>query len=175
MKIKMNRMVVGSLLGLLLLTGCIVTALAAATKTSFTETDYHVAWLAQDPPEATPSGNLKIRGWRHLWYDDATDDRLDGYNTVEANVNITKDGHVELGGTFTVREKLDNLTLDDLANGNFQLGDVIQGRILWQGTWHGGTGVAHNVAGMTVFYYFASTADPNVLTAGGSILNPHGD
>ena len=88
MKARMNRMVAGSLLGLLILTGSVVIARAAAAKTPFTLTEHHVAWLVQNPPDVTPSGNAKIRGWQHLWYDNADDDRLDGYNTVEANAGL---------------------------------------------------------------------------------------
>ena len=180
MKTRTNPLRTGAALGLLILTGCTLTARAAATQSSFSLRSVGVAWLNQDPPQMTPSGNLKIRGWRHLWYDNATDDRMTGYNTVEANANINKDGHVVVGGTFTVREKLDDLTAEDFASGNFQLDDVVQGRILWQGTWHQGQGgvgtaVAHNDAGMTVFYYFTGTADPDVLLGGGCIVDPHGD
>lgn len=175
----MNRTVGGSLLGLLCLTGCIGTNPATATKTSFTLTSVHVAWLVQDPPEVTPSGDTKIRGWQHLWYDNADDDRLDGYNTVEANVDIDKNGSTNAWGTFTVKEKLDDLTLGDFARPDFDREDVRQGGILWQGTRHsekdGGTATGRNSEGMTASYFWKSTANTNVLTGGGYILDPHGE
>jgi len=181
MKTRMNRMVAGGLLGLLILTGSIFTARAAATKTPFTLTEVHVAWLVQSPPEVTPSGIIKIRGWQHLWYDDADDDRVAGYTTVVFNLNINQDGEIMAAwGTFTVREKLDDLSAEDFASGDFGLDEVIQGKILWQGTAHPGKdgvnyAVGHNDKGMTAFWALLAPANPNVSEGSGYILDPQGE
>ncbi|MCP5524216.1 MAG: hypothetical protein H7A46_21995 [Verrucomicrobiales bacterium] len=177
MNARIDRTAACSLLGLLILTGCRGTGPVAATHTPFTLTEVHVAWLDQAPPEVTPSGTQRIRGWRHLWYDNADDDRLDGYNTVEANADVEPDGQRKVWGTFTVREKLDGLTADDFAGPRFDPKDIRQGQILWQGTWHlagdGGTALGQNDKGMTAFYFWQKTADTNLLTGGGYILDPH--
>ena len=181
MKTRMNRMVAGGLLGLFILTGSIVTARAAATKTPFTLAEVHVAWLVQSPPEITPSGNVKIRGWQHLWFDDADDDRVGGYTPVVFNLNLNQDGEIVAAwGTFTVREKLDDLTVEDFASPDFNVDDVIQGEILWQGNAHLGKdgvnyAVGHNDKGMTAFWALVATANPNFSEGSGYILDPHGD
>jgi hypothetical protein len=180
MKPKTNRIVTG--LGLLVLIACISTIWAAATKTSFTGTESHVAWLEQPPPKITPSGHTIIRQWVHLWYDDADDDRLDGYDTVVIRAMFDPNGNlIQASGTFTVREKLDAIPIEDLPDlesSPFGLEDIIQGDVLWEGTWtlpaRNGKGVfavAQSPEGLSAFYSFSP--------AGGSftgyILDPHGE
>lgn len=173
-KAMTNRRVAGVSLGLLILTSGQATVWAQATRTPFEGIESHVAWLVQPPPETTPSGNTKIRGWVHLWYDDADDDRLDGYDTVTIWATINKNGDMVTGGTFTVREKLDAIPIDDLLSGAFDPNDIVQGAVLWEGTWTWNpreqpaiTAVAHSRGGLTAFYTFAAG------TITGYILDPH--
>jgi hypothetical protein len=82
---------------------------------------------------------------------------------------------IQASGTFTVREKLDAIPVDDLLSGAFDFDDIVQGAVLWEGVWawnpHEGTitAVAHNSEGSTAFYTFSAG------TFTGYILDPHGE
>lgn len=177
-KHKANPMVTGTGLTLLVLAACAFHAWAAATMTPFSGTESHVAWLDDPPPKikTTPSGHLIIQERVHLWYDDADDDRLDGYDTVVIRAMLDADGNgMHARGTFTVREKLDRIPIEDLLSGNFELDEIVQGEVLWEGTWtwqprEGVFAVAHNSEGLKAFYRFSGGG-----AFAGYILDAHGE
>jgi hypothetical protein len=181
MKRKTNRRIVtGAGLGLLVLATCVSTAWAAATKTPFAALESVIVRLAQPPPEITPSGIVRIQGWVTLSYDEADDDRLDGYNTIVLNATFDADGNlIRAGGTLTVREKLDAIPIEDLLSGNFDLADIEQGEILWEGVWSWNprtqdaiTGLVRNSEGLKAFYTILPQPDGRYT---GYILDPHGE
>jgi len=164
----------GAALGWLVFTGSMVSGWGQATKTSFVGTESHVMWLEQPAPKVTPSGNAIVRGWVHLFYDDADDARLDGYDVVVINAMLDPDGHpIEISGTFAVRKKLDAIPIEDLLSGNFNPGDIMFGATLWEGsyTWtphEGVVAVAQNSEGLKAFYRFLGGA------FSGHVLDPYG-
>jgi hypothetical protein len=180
MKRKTNRIVTDAGLGLLVLTACVSTAWAAATKTPVAGQETTIALLAAPPPEITPSGIVHIQGQVTLAYDDMDDNRLNGYNTIVLNATIDADGNlIRAGGTLTVREKLDAIPIEDLLSGNFDLADIEQGDILWEGVWSWNprtqdviTGVVRNSEGLKFFWTILPRPDGRLT---GYILDPHGE
>lgn len=159
-------------------------ALARAAQDAFPVTSVHVAWLVQPAPGVLPSGNVKIEGWEHLWYDDADDDRLDGYDTVVIDGMFDADGNlIYAHGTFTVREQLDHYEFDDFLDGSFDLNQISQGRILWEGRFAltpqrrldsaGWEAVAMNGEGTKAFYFFADPFEFPVLHSVARIVSPN--
>jgi hypothetical protein len=116
----------------------------------------------------------------NLAYDEFDDPRLNGYDTVVLNATFDADGNlIRAGGTVTVREKLDLIPIEHLLSGNFDLADVEQGDIMWEGVWSWNprtqdviTGVAQNPEGLKVFYTLLPQPDGRMT---GYILDPHGE
>jgi hypothetical protein len=118
-------------LGVALLLAITEPTQAASPQTEVSGISVHVAWTAQPPPEVLPSGVLKIEDWEHVWYDNAEDDRLDGYDIVSISARIGADGRLlHAGGTFVIREKLDDYEVEDFLNGTFDPDQMMMGREL---------------------------------------------
>lgn len=151
-----------------------------ARQDAFPVTSVHVAWLAQPAPEILPSGNATFEGWEHLWYDDAADDLLDGYDTVVIKGMFGAGGNIVYAhGTFTVREKLDDYQFDDFLDGNFDLNQIVQGQILWEGRFEltpqrGLVAEAMNGDGLKAFYLFPHPFEFPVLHSVARVVSPSG-
>lgn len=164
------------ILALLIVTGY---ATAKATKTYVSGTSYRLLFLDAPPPQTTPSGN-RIINREVLWYGDSSDNRLDGYEIIVSRVILHPDSEIQAHGTHTIIEKVDNIPIADLINGNFNPDDIITGEVLWEGTWtltgdgliHG---VIHNGDGLKVFYEFTPVGSKSSSTWEGYILDPHGE
>jgi hypothetical protein len=161
------------------------TSRVQAGQDTFPVTSVHVAWLAQPAPEILPSGNARFEGWEHLWYDDAADDRLDGYDTVVIDGMFDPHGGlVYAHGTFVVREKLDDYQFADFLDGTFDLNQVAQGQTLFEGRFAltpqrprdsaGFEAVAMNAEGLKAYYFFPDPFEFPVLHSRARIVAPHG-
>jgi hypothetical protein len=156
-----------------------IQGMQAAPAREISGIEIHVAWLAQPAPEVLPSGVVKVSGWRHLFYDDTEDDRLDGYVVVEINAHFDADGKLVQGyGTFTVREKLDDIAVEEFIAGTHDPSQVVMGEILWEGVWNvtpnqpGFRAVAMNDEGAKAFYRVVGRLSPTVVETRIRLLEP---
>lgn len=179
MNSRIHNASAGPALGaLVLIASNLAPAHAAASHTEFSVTEIHVAWLAQPAPEITPSGHLKIEGWEHLWYDDADDDRLDGYDLVVIQGTFDSEGNlIYAHGTFTIREKLDDYEPEDFLSGDFDPEQIVMGAILFEGVFtltphQGVQGVTMSDEGWKAFYSFPDPFEFPVLHGAVRLLNP---
>jgi len=116
-----------------------------------------------------PGGNILVRGFVHVWYDDCDDPRVSGTNTVVANVN--SDATTGVGTMW----------------GTFSSVSVVEGG-WWEGTWTGkfhadgsssvravghGRGLFEGLKAKMTVEFSPDPAEPGIIS--GYILDPHGE
>lgn len=77
----------GLFLTMLILLAAALPAQAKVVKTEFTGFAYfhHVI---DEGELSNPDGNIHVRGWTELYFDDMSDPRMSGFETVVANLNF---------------------------------------------------------------------------------------
>ena len=154
-----KKMIVsGSIIGfvLLMITGY---SMANAVKTYFSGQEIFVEYLMPPQFVILPSGNIKGE-FETLYYEDTDNERINGYGFVHGTANVNTKGVVQYGGTFIIREKLDDIPVSDIANGTLDPEEIQWGDVLWNGTWRNvGSGensyikaVLHSPDGAKLFY-----------------------
>ena len=184
MKRNRNRIVIGAAAALTILCASVLTVYARAVHTQFEGTIHRLEEPISDPPQLLPSGHLKFSGAIWFGYIETDDPRMTGYITLvyDTQILLADFSFVFVHGTFTIREKLDDLTPEELkeGEGDLELLDrVEQGGILWEGFWtltphKGQMGVAQSPWGQKAHTDVTPTAVPGFFLVKGKILDPRG-